>query len=159
MLIAVFAIIAIMLVVSADTILRYVFNAPIRWGFEIVTYYLMVIGIYFAVSSTFVSGDHVNITLLRDIMPRRLRVWLDVIWVLVAALIFAFVCYGTAEHTINAYVRVEFMPGYILWPAWLSHLPIPLGCALLVVRLVNHAIVLATTGHDPAVEDHGDPIE
>lgn len=159
MAIAVVAISLTMLLISADAVLRYAFNAPLRWAFEVVTYYMMVVGIYFALSSTFTRGDHVNITLLRDIMPRRLQAWLDIIWVLVAAFIFGCVVYGTWEHTMTAYERHEFMPGYILWPAWLSHLPVPMGCALIVLRLLHHALVLITTGQDPLVEDHGDPVE
>lgn len=157
--IAILAVALIMVIISMDAVLRYAFNAPLRWAFELVSYYLMVIGVYFAVSTTFTSGDHISITLLRDVIPPRLRAWIDVVWVSIAAVIFGFMAYGTYHHTISARENVEFIPGIILWPAWLSHLPIPLGCALLVLRLVHHAITLAVTGQDPSVEEHGEPNE
>ena len=87
MLIAVAAITLIMLIVSFDAILRYLFNSPLQWSYELVGYYLMVVGIYFALSGTFTSGDHVNITLVRDMLPKRLLAWLDIVWCLVAAVV------------------------------------------------------------------------
>ena len=159
MAIAVLAIAIIMVVVSFDAVLRYAFNAPLQWSYELVGYYLMVVGIYFAVSSTFITGDHVNITLVRDMLPARLVAWLDVAWCLVAAAVFGFIVYGTWDNVAVAWTRNDFIPGYITWPSWLSHLPIPLGCALFAIRLVHHVVTLVATGHDDAVEDHGEPTE
>jgi len=92
-------------------------------------------------------------------MPARLRAWIDVSWVLIAAVVFALITYGTGKHTLNAWINIEFIPGYIIWPAWLSHLPIPLGCALITLRLVHHAIVLIIKGADSAIDDHREPVE
>ena len=58
MLIAMVSITLIMLIVSFDAILRYVFNAPLQWSYELVGYYLMVVGIYFALSGTFTQNRH-----------------------------------------------------------------------------------------------------
>lgn len=159
MFIAVFAMATIMILVSLDAVLRYGFNSPLRWVFEIVTYYLMVIALYFSLSATFTHGDHIGIDLLRDMMPRRLRNVLDIIWVLASAVVFGFMAYGTGHHTLSAWENNDFIPGYILWPSWLSHLAIPLGITLLVLRLVHHAIMLIVAGDDPSVEEHGDIVE
>lgn len=159
MFIAVFAIAMIMFSVSLDAILRYAFNSPLQWSFELVRYYLMVVGIYFAVSATFTKGDHVSITLFRDMLPRRARNWLDIAWCLLAAVIFAVMVYGTWENVVDAWENRDFIPGYFLWPSWLSHLAIPLGCALLVLRLVHHSVVLIVSGTDPDFVEHGEPTE
>lgn len=159
MLIAIFATMVIMVLVSMDAILRYGFNSPLRWVFEIVTYYLMVIALYFALSATFTHGDHVNISFLRDMLPKRLRNGLDIVWVLMSAVVLAFAAYGTGHHAMSAWTNNDFIPGYFLWPSWLSHLPIPLGFALIVLRLIHHAITLAVKGEDPSVESHGEPVE
>lgn len=157
--IAVFAIAMIMVAVSLDATLRYVFNSPLQWSFEVVRYYLMVAGIYFALSNTFTNGDHVNITLFRDMMSKRTRNFLDIIWCLLAAVIFGFLVYGTWGNVVEAWEYDDFIMGYILWPSWLSHLPIPLGCALFVLRLIHHCIILATTGDDPDFVEYGEPNE
>lgn len=159
MIIAIFATAMIMVLVSLDAILRYGFNSPLRWVFELVTYYLMVIALYFALSSTFTHGDHVSIDLLRDMMSPRVRRVLDIVWVLASAVVFCFLAYGTGRHTISAWQNNDFIPGYFLWPSWLSHLAIPLGIALIILRLVHHAIILIVSGDDPSVEEHGDIVE
>jgi TRAP-type C4-dicarboxylate transport system permease small subunit len=159
MLIAVTAVAMIMILVSLDATFRYAFNAPIRWSFELVRYYLMVVVIYFAVTETFTRGDHVNITLFRDMMPKRVVAWIDIAWCLLAAVIFSFVVYATWGNVTYAWEHREFIPGYFLWPSWLSHLPIPLACGLLVLRLIRHCIVLATDGTDFDINDNGDPTE
>lgn len=157
--IAIVATAIIMLLVSMDATLRYTMNMPLRWVFEIVTYYLMVIALYFALSSTFTRGDHVNISLLRDMMPAKLRNTCDVVWVLASALVFAIAAWGTAHHAIEAWNNNDFIPGFILWPSWLSHLPIPMGFALITLRLIHHALTLMIKGEDPSVESHGEIVE
>ena len=157
--IAVLSIAVIVVVVSFDAILRYGFNSPLQWASELVRYYLMVVATYFAVSATFTHGDHISITLFRHYFPRRLLVWLDVAWCLMIAAVFAIIAYGTWHHVTNAIARTEFIPGYILWPSWLSHLPIPLGTALIVLRLLHHALMLAMNGRDPEVALEGDITE
>ena len=159
MLLAVIAAAMIMVFVSIDATLRYAFNAPLRWAFELVRYFLMVFVIYFALTATFVKGDHVNITLFRDMMPKRLVAWIDIAWCLLAALIFGVIAYATWGNVSYAWEHREFIPGYFLWPSWLSHLPIPLACGLLVIRLLHHCYVLATVGADAEVEDHAEDIE
>lgn len=157
--IALLAVAVIMVVVSLDAVMRYAFNSPLQWSTELVRYYLMVIGIYFAVSATFSHGDHVGITLFRRRFPPRLLVWLDITWCLLAALVLGIIAYGTWGNVTHSWARVEFIPGYFLWPSWLSHLPIPLGCALLVLRLVHHSVTLALHGQDPDVALEGDSAE
>ncbi len=149
---AVLSILAIMLIVSIDAIARYVLHAPLPWAFEVVTYYLMAAGVYFAVSGTYRHGDHVNISIVQEMMPPRLRAICESICSLIAAVVFAVIAYGAWHGMVEAYMQREFLPGYVVWPAWLSHLPIPLGCALIVLRLLHHSFMLIRHGADPYVE-------
>lgn len=159
LLIALVSVAIIMVVVSLDAVLRYAFNSPLRWASELVRLYLMVIAIYFAVSATFTHGDHVSLTLFRRYFPPRLLIWLDIAWCLMGALVFAVIAYGTWGNVVHAWNTNEFTPGYVMWPSWLSHLPIPLGAALFVLRLLHHSLTLATRGNDPDVALEGDIVE
>lgn len=154
--VAVICVALIMFIVSYDAVARYVLRAPLPWAFELITYYLLIAATYLAVSATFQQGDHINIDLFRTMMSKRLRAILDVIWSVLAALIFAIITYGSANEMSHAWQRNEFLPGYITWPAWLSYLPILLGFGLLVLRLLAHALALLTRGEDPDVFEHTD---
>ena len=151
MAIAVTSVVAMMLVVSYDAISRYAFNKPLPWSFELVTYYLLVTAIYFAIGSTFRHGDHVNIDLFLSNMPTKLRRVFGIVNALLAAAAFAIIAYGTSHSVYEAYVQREFLPGYIVWPAWLSHFPIPIGATLIALRLLHHAFTLARIDVDPEV--------
>jgi len=156
---AVICVTLIMFVVSYDAFSRYALHAPLPWAFELISYYLMIAATYLAVSATFQEGDHINIDLFRNVMGPQLRRVLDILWSLLGAALFAVVAHGAWGEMIHAYTRNEFLPGYITWPAWLSHLPIVLGFALLVVRLCAHALTLLLRGSDPDVVEHGAGIE
>lgn len=88
-------------------------------------------------------------------MPRRLRATLDAIWSLLAMLVFAIIAWGALGSLLDAWERNEFLPGYFVWPAWLAYLPIAIGSALMAVRLLHHAVMLARHGADRDVATPG----
>ncbi len=152
---AAIAVTLIMFIVSYDALSRYAFNAPLPWAFELITYYLMLAATYFAASATFTSGDHISIDVFRPMIRTRVLARLDAAWSILGAVIFAIITYGAWNEMTHAYTRNEFLPGYIVWPAWVSYLPILIGFLLLTLRLVLHAVLLLIKGRDPQVIDHG----
>lgn len=149
-------IVAIMLVISADALGRYALRAPLQWATDVVSAYLMVVAVYFGISATFRSGDHISINLLQSRMSRPVKAATGILYSGLAAAVFATVAWGAAANTIEAFQTREFLPGYLPWPLWLSHLPIALGSALLAVRLLHHAAILGLRGDDPAVALDGE---
>ncbi|MEP3330379.1 TRAP transporter small permease [Sedimentitalea sp.] len=148
-LIACASIIIIMITISTDAIMRYAFNAPIQITFHFVSLFLLVYSTYFIISDTYREGDHIVIDLFRPMMGARLRVIADIFITFAAAIAFFIIAAGAWESTVDAYEHKRFMPGYIDWPMWLSHLPVALGAALLVLRLLHQCILLIALGEDP----------
>jgi TRAP-type C4-dicarboxylate transport system permease small subunit len=159
MVIAVCCVVTIMFVVSFDAIFRYSINSPIPWAADLVTYYMMVLLVYFSLSPTYRAGDHMNINLIMTMLPRRVQSLVDLTCSLLAVTAFSIVSYGAFLHAADAFKGNEFLPGYILWPAWLSHAGVAIGAGLLVVRLVHHAYMLAKLGRDPFVDLEGESTE
>jgi TRAP-type C4-dicarboxylate transport system permease small subunit len=153
---SVLCVVALMLIVCCDAATRYLFNAPLPWASDVVTHYLLISAIYFAVSSTFKHGDHINIDLVHAKLPPAARAWVDALVTLVAACLFSIIAYAAWSHSMEALAKREFYPGYTQWPVWLSYLPIAVGSALLVLRLVHHAAVLIRRGGDPEVRLHSE---
>jgi TRAP-type C4-dicarboxylate transport system permease small subunit len=145
-----------MFVVTADALGRYLLHAPLQWAGDVVSLYLMVVSIYLAVSQTFREGDHINFGMLQARMPRRLRAVTGAISALASAALFAAIAYASFGNTVQAWRGSEFMPGYVQWPVWLSHLPIAVGSALLCLRLLHHGVTLLLRGEDPSVKLEGD---
>jgi TRAP-type C4-dicarboxylate transport system permease small subunit len=147
---------AIMLVVVYDAIGRYLFGTPLQWAFDVVSNFLMVGAAYLALSGTFQRGDHISINLLHSKLPLRWRARVDIVCSLLAVLLFGAIAWGTGEHALEAYLGKEFFPGVVMWPVWLSFLPIPIGCAMLVLRLLHHCATLLRLGEDPFVAAEGE---
>lgn len=144
--VAALAVLVMMVIVSYDAISRYVFNAPLIWAFEIIAYYLLGFALYFAVSPTFSNGDHISIDMFRAMFPVRLRDWLDVLWCLLAAAAFAAIAYAAWHELQVTAARRRFFPGLLRWPAWISYVPIVVGCSVVTLRLTFHAFILAVYG-------------
>ena len=146
---AVASVAAIMVLVSADAMLRYIFNAPLSWSFELVSYYLLVVATWFMVASTLRHGDHINITIVRVFLPPHLRFFTDILWSILAAAVFLLVAYGASKNIGKAWSGHNFIPGYIPWPVWLTQLPIFLGALSVVMALVSNIIVIHAGAGDP----------
>lgn len=147
------SLVAIMLVVSGDAIMRYAFRAPLQWAFDFVSYYPMVIAAFFPISDTYRSGDHIKIDVIQQLMPGWLRAALDVACSLLALIVFAIVTHGAMLESIQSFKSKEFLSGAIIWPTWLSKAAVPIGTAILVMRLAHHCLVLIARGRDPYVAD------
>ncbi|MFT3973779.1 MAG: TRAP transporter small permease [Amaricoccus sp.] len=158
--IAVVCVVFLMLAVSYDAASRYLFNHPQLWVFDVVRYYVLIATVYLAVSATFRHGDHIQIELFRDKIPKPLRARLDAVWSLLAALAFAVMAYGAYKSMGKAIQRNQFLPGDIVWPAWISYLPIALGCGLMTLRMILHAVRMLVHGRDEDVSgEHGEFVE
>jgi TRAP-type C4-dicarboxylate transport system permease small subunit len=77
---------AMMLLTFVDVVARYVFNRPIRGGFE-VTELLLLVLIFAGLPLVSHADEHVTMDFVDRLMRGRARVWLDrVVHLLVAAL-------------------------------------------------------------------------
>ena len=153
------SVVLLMLVTSGDAIGRYAFNSPLPWASEVATNYLMILASYFALSATFQRGDHIHIDLIQRRLPKAFRARMEAIYSLLGAIVFCIILRGSWKNMVDAYVGKEFMPGYIMWPAWPSHLLIVIGSTVLVLRLLHHSWTMAHRGEDPAVETVGETVE
>lgn len=156
MALAILSIAAIMLFVATDAISRYLFNAPLSFSFELVSYYLIVIATYFMISATLRHGDHISITLFRNVLPRRAQAFVDVLWSVLAGIAFILMAYATWHNVAGAWAGNNFIPGVISWPVWLAQLPILIGTISLVLSLAYNVITILTGADDPYAEGEGD---
>jgi len=149
-------ILAIMVVVTLDVVMRYAFHAPLGWVYDLVSIYLMVGAFFLAVSETFRHGGHVAVDLFRNMMRPGLRRAVDAAAALmVLPVLLAMVANGW-QSTARALARDETIPGVVAWPMWASYVLVPLGIGLLVLRVALHLADLlgGGRGHVPEAVDH-----
>jgi TRAP-type C4-dicarboxylate transport system permease small subunit len=109
---------------------RYVLNAPILGGDELLGY-LLVAAIMLGAAEALRRGDHISIDLLADRASpsggRMFRLWSDL-----AVFVFSIVLGWSAWRSISfAYDFGSYSPGYLEVAMWIPKLPILIGSVLL----------------------------
>ena len=92
---------ALMLIVVADVSLRYLFNAPLQWSYEVISSYLMPGLFFMAVSHTLKANAHVAVDILHNYVGRTTRYVFEAVTTVIALPVFALCTWVSAQHTWN----------------------------------------------------------
>ena len=134
----------IMLVVVTDVVMRYFFNSPLEWSYELISLYLMVGCFFFALSDTLAANAHVAVDILHLYMPERMRHAAEFVGYFLATPVFVAIFYMSVLNTWDAYQGGDVLAGHIPWPTWLASICVPIGVGVLVLRMafrtVGHAL-------------------
>jgi TRAP-type C4-dicarboxylate transport system permease small subunit len=139
---------AIMAVVAVDVVLRYFFNAPLSWSYDVVSLYLMVALVFLSLAVTQRDGHHVRVDILSQRLPRSLRHLLGLLAGVPAAALMGGIAWLGAVKTGEDWQSHAVSAGAIPWPSWLTSVFVPIGMGLLALRLLleaaARAVALAT---------------
>jgi len=123
--IAIIATAVVMLMTSADALMRYAFNAPIVFAFEITEKYLMPASIFLAMSYAYRGGAFIRVTFLVDRLSGSVRMTANfLVWIISFACCAMFL-YASSKQALNALgdpttmatVNLRAGPAYALVPA------------------------------------------
>lgn len=136
--IAGFAIVAMMLLITADSLMRYFFDAPLTGATEVTTTFFMVAAVWLAASAVERIGGHVGI----DLVVRRLPPVVQALAALVTRLCSAFIVGLIAWAAIGKTSGVwgDVTAGVFNLPVGPSWGLVAVGASLLAIRLVLEAI-------------------
>lgn len=146
--IAAVAMFAIMLIVFGDVVMRYAFNKPFSWAYDLISLYLMA-GIFFLVlSEAYANRAHVSVDILQQkFSPAMIRLS-EIVTCLVGIVVFSLIAYLGWLRAVDSFQSADVMAGAIPWPMWPSIGLVPLGAGLITLRLalhlVGHVLSLAT---------------
>jgi tripartite ATP-independent transporter DctM subunit len=144
-----FIVLVMMIFTVADVFLRYTFNKPIIWNFDVQTL-LIVPVVFLGLSYVQSNRAHIRIDILISRIPSDNRLWFqffgDIIFLVFAAL----VTWQVGVDTIAAYRIHDFLEGIVRVPLWPAKASLTLGTGLLSVYLlfflVQDVRALAKTG-------------
>jgi TRAP-type C4-dicarboxylate transport system permease small subunit len=123
--IAIIATAIVMFMTSADALMRYVFNAPIVFAFEITEKYLMPASIFLAMSYAYRGGAFIRVTFLVDRLSGSVRMVANfLVWIISFACCAMFL-YASSKQALSALgdpttmatVNLRAGPAYALVPA------------------------------------------
>lgn len=142
---------AVMLIVGTDVAMRYAFNAPFSWSYDLIGIYLVPLSFFFALSATFRQNHHISVDILYLRFPQLMQ---RLARLLVALLFgpFAFWIIWLAVRDAHArYVGGDAISGTILWPTWIPSAIVAVGFLALMLRLALDAVaVLAALARSSA---------
>ena len=133
------AMMIMLILIFVQVFTRYVLNDPIEGVIGATELYLMPIIVFGSLSYLEMHDGHVRVGILFDALPDKVRAGLDVILRLVAAVFFALVCYGASREALKAWDFGYRTSGDIDAPLVTALVIAPIGCLLIVLRLLVNA--------------------
>jgi len=84
---------AIMMIVFSDVIMRYAFNQPFSWAYDLISIYLMA-GIFFLVlSEAYASNAHVSVDILQQKFPPPVKRLSEIATCIVGIVVFSLIAW------------------------------------------------------------------
>src|SRR5438309_8444390 len=129
---------AIMMIVFSDVIMRYAFNRPFSWAYDLISMYLMA-GVFFLVlSEAYTDRAHVSVDILQQkFSPAMIRLS-EIVTCIVGITVFALIAWLGWLRAVDSFRSSDVMAGAIPWPMWPSIGLVPFGAGLITLRLLLH---------------------
>lgn len=130
----------VMLVAVVDVVMRYFFNAPLPWSYDLVSIYLMSALFFFALPGSYRAGFHVNVDILFQHFPPALKDTLRGVVAILAAAVFVPMVWMAARRSWESWATGEVISGPIPWPTWITPAMLVVGVAVLTLQLAAEAL-------------------
>ncbi len=138
------ALFAIMIIVFCDVGLRYFFNSPLAWSYDLISLYLMVALFFLTLSATQGNNHHVRVDIIfRHVSPHARHI-MELISNVLTTVVMAGILYQGSIKFWGNLQAGDVVAGAIPWPTWATAVFVPLGVGLLVLRLVFGIFSLTT---------------
>ena len=140
---AALALFAIMLIVFADVLLRYLFNSPLSWSYDFISLYLMGVAFFFALSETLRRNHHVSVDILYLRLSLRARQFWKLLGWALSLVLFSTIFVLAVRTSWSRWVGDNVVAGAIPWPTWIPAAIAAAGFLLLIGRLALGVVALA----------------
>lgn len=138
----------IMVIVTIDVAMRYLFNAPLGWSYGLIGLYLVVAVFFLALPDTMRAHEHIALDVARPYLPRFVRHFGLFVGYGLSTLFIGFIGWLGLEQAIAAWIGNARIAATVPWPTWLSYALVAAGSAALALRMVwralGHAASIAT---------------
>lgn len=137
---AVVSLFVMMVLITTNTVLRYLFNDPITGMFEVVELYLMMAVFYFAIAHVEHEGGNVQVDLLSRKFPSRIRRRVEVAYLLSTFVVVLWIMMLVFRRTRSFWEQGSTTSGVIQFPIYLSWAIVVIGLVLLLLRLLMKSV-------------------
>ena len=125
----------IMVLIVLDAALRYLWNYPLGFVYEVTTLYLMVALFFLALSGSYTNNFHIRVHIVLDMLGPRARRLAFLLTEGLGVVLFALIAVESAKQLAHAIAQNEAVIGIISWPTWPKYALVFTGSLLLTVTL------------------------
>lgn len=150
----------IMFVLMADVVLRYVFNAPLVWSYDLIGLYLVGAVFFLALPDTMQQHGHIALDVFVPLFPHRLRHLMQGLGFGISTLLLAAITWLEYGEALDAFLSDDRIAGIVPFQTWVAHAVLAIGMGALVLRCAYRSIfhaISAVSGR-PNVELPPPPI-
>lgn len=134
------ALAVLLALVVVQILTRYVLNDPLGEVVSITETYLMPAMVFFAIAALQRNDGHIRVDLLYVTFKGRFKQVIDLLVFLASAAFWAFVLYASLGETLFS-LRMDYEVSRTLpFPLWTALVVVPLGSALVCIRLLLQAV-------------------
>ncbi len=131
-----------MLHITADVLMRYLFNVPIGPTLEVVSYYYMVLAIFFPLSYVERRHENIQVDLFTRLMPAGVQFALYLFACVIGLAFFGVMAYQTFLDAISATANYQTVMSNVVFYIWPSIWALPISFAATCLAIIN-SLVLA----------------
>ncbi|MGI9572660.1 TRAP transporter small permease [Alloalcanivorax xenomutans] len=141
------AIALMMIHISLDVLLRYLFSTPIPGTITYVSNYYMIVAAFLPLAYAEKLGAHISVEVVSERLPQRLQFHLAHWLILLSAIILGFMTVKTGIEAVSRYqmgaALVEGGTSIIIWPGYFV---LPIGLGLMVLTLLYKFLIYVIGG-------------
>jgi TRAP-type C4-dicarboxylate transport system permease small subunit len=126
--------------INADILLRLFAQRPVQIQFELTELYLMPALATLSLSRVFRDGGHLALEFMPGDLPGTWGGLVAKLRLLLPALFFAGVTVMSGKFALKAILHGDVEYGAIDWPLGWAYAVVPLGCGVLVLRLLHDTV-------------------
>ena len=139
----------ILVILSYQIILRFIFSASNSWSEELARY-LFVWFVYMTASFAIFQWAHIRIEALIGIWPKALRKYVAVLGALVFLVYSGVIFYFSANYTMDLFLTDQVSMGMRI-PMWTMYAAIPVSHGFWVIRLIQRLVLYFKNPQDFAL--------
>jgi len=146
-LVASILVLLLILHVSADVIMRALFNYPIKGTIEFVSYFYMIGITFLALAMVERRDAHISVEVLTELMPPRVVRVLIILATILAIIVLVLLCWRSWVEAASNYRRGSALvvAGGEQLPIWPSYFMLPIGFGVATLAAVYKLACLVTS--------------
>lgn len=131
------ALIILMLLTTVDTLMRYLFSAPLTGVLEFSEEYLMIAMVFMPISYVFIAGGHIKVELLERYFSPKVKWTIEKFNILVGLVLFILITVASIPVVQEAIEISEHSSSAIEYPMAPAYAMVTIGCFMLCIRSIQ----------------------